>query len=171
MPGGVGHVKGRDKRGLNSVQHCGKNCGFVPEAHLALGRVHVDVHLRRVHFHKKHYLRIVTAGHAALVGFAHGGQQAFVRDGSAVDIEQDAVAAWLVFALPPALCAIAVAAGRRTAAFWSGVFALAWFSHAVMVAWTRPPERVFACSALALSLLVVFAASVPGLRARFSRKR
>ena len=82
-----------------------------------------------------------------------------------------AVAAWLVFALPPALCAIAVASGRYTAAFWSGVFALAWFSHAVMVAWTRPPERVFACSALALSLLVVFAASVPGLRARFSRKR
>ena len=95
MPGGVSHVKGRDKRGLNSVQHCGKNCGFVPEAHLALGRVHVDVHLRRVHFHKKHYLRIVTAGHAALVGFAHGGQQAFVRNGSAVDIEQDAVAARL----------------------------------------------------------------------------
>jgi uncharacterized membrane protein len=81
------------------------------------------------------------------------------------------VAALLVFALPPALFAIAVAAGRRTAAFWSGVCALAWFSHAVMVAWTRPPERGFACAALALSLAIVFAASLPGLRARFSRKR
>lgn len=82
-----------------------------------------------------------------------------------------ALVAWLVFALPPALCAIAVARARRTAGFWSGVLALAWFSHAVMVAWTRPPERGFAFAAIALSLAVVFAASIPGLRARFSRKR
>lgn len=82
-----------------------------------------------------------------------------------------AIAALLVFALPPALCAVAVAAGRRTAAFWSGVFALAWFSHAVMVAWTRPAERGFAFAALALSLLIVLAASLPGLRARFAGKR
>ena len=81
------------------------------------------------------------------------------------------VIAMLVFALPPALLAIAVATGRRTAGYWSGVLALAWFSHAVMVAWTRPPERTFAWWALALSLAVVFAASVPGLRARFARKR
>jgi uncharacterized membrane protein len=80
------------------------------------------------------------------------------------------IAAWLVFALPPALCAIAVVAARRTAAFWSGVFALGWFSHAVMVAWTRPPERGFAFAAIALSLAVVFAASIPGLRARFARR-
>ena len=82
-----------------------------------------------------------------------------------------AVIALLVFALPPILLAFAVMARRRTAGFWSGVFALAWFSHAVMVAWTRPPERTFAWWALALSLAVVFAASVPGLRARFARKR
>ena len=81
------------------------------------------------------------------------------------------VAALLVFALPPALCAIAIATGRRAAGFWSGVFALAWFSHAVMVAWTRPPERMFAWWALALSIAVVFAASLPGLRARFAKKR
>jgi uncharacterized membrane protein len=80
------------------------------------------------------------------------------------------IAAWLVFALPPALCATAVAAGRRSAGFWSGVFALAWFSHAVMVAWTRPAERGFASAAIVLALVVVFAASVPGLRARFARK-
>lgn len=81
------------------------------------------------------------------------------------------VAALLVFALPPALCAIAVATGRRTAGFWSGVFALAWFSHAVMVAWTQPSERMLAWWALALSIAVVFAASLPGLRARFAKKR
>lgn len=81
------------------------------------------------------------------------------------------VVAWLVFALPPALCAIAVARGRRTAGFWSGVLALPWFSHAVMVAWTRPPERPFAFAAIALSVTIVLAASLPGLRARFARKR
>jgi len=80
------------------------------------------------------------------------------------------VAAMLAFALPPALCAIAVVAGRRTAGFWSGLLALAWFSHAVMVAWTRPAERGFAYAAIALSLAVVFAASIPGLRARFARR-
>lgn len=84
--------------------------------------------------------------------------------------EPDRLVAWLVFALPPALFAAGVAAGRRTAGFWSGVFALAWFSHAVMVAWTRPADRGHAFAALGLSLAIVFAASVPGLRARFSRK-
>ena len=81
------------------------------------------------------------------------------------------VAALLVFALPPALCAIAAMLGLRTAGFWSGVLALLWFSHAVMVAWTRPPERGFAFAAIALSLVVIFAASIPGLRARFAKKR
>lgn len=81
------------------------------------------------------------------------------------------VAAMLVFALPPMLFALAIAAGRRTAPFWSGVFALAWFSHAVMVAWTRAPERPFAFAAIALSVAIVLAASLPGLRARFAKKR
>ena len=105
--------------------------------------------------------RILVAALAALVAlyafwFAH---------------DAHPVAAWLVFALPPALLAIAAARGRRTAGFWSGVFALLWFSHAVMVAWTRPPERGFAFAAVVLSLVVIFAASVPGLRARFAKKR
>ena len=81
------------------------------------------------------------------------------------------IVAWLVFAVPPALLAISAVRGRRTAGFWSGVFALLWFSHAVMVAWTRPPEREFAFAAIVLSLVVVFAASLPGLRARFAKKR
>jgi uncharacterized membrane protein len=81
------------------------------------------------------------------------------------------VAALLVFALPPALCTVAAMLGLRTAGFWSGVLALLWFSHAVMVAWTRPPERGFAFLAIVLSILVVFAASIPGLRARFAKNR
>ena len=101
---------------------------------------------------------------AALVALAASYAFWFARDAHPV-------AALLVFALPPALCAIAAARGRRTAGFWSGVFALLWFSHAVMVAWTRPAERGFAFAAIALSLVVIFAASIPGLRARFAKKR
>lgn len=77
----------------------------------------------------------------------------------------------LVFALPPLLLAAGVLRGMRTAAFWAGVLALAWFSHGVMVAWSRPDERGYALAEIALSLVIVFAASLPGLRARFARKR
>ena len=45
-----------------------------------------------------------------------------------------------------------------------------WFAHGVMVAWTRPPERGFALFAVLLSLAIVLAASIPGLRRRFARK-
>jgi uncharacterized membrane protein len=76
-----------------------------------------------------------------------------------------------VFAGPPMLLAMGVLRGVRTAAFWAGVFALAWFSHGVMVAWSRPPERLFALLEVALAVVVVFASSVPGMRARFGRKK
>jgi uncharacterized membrane protein len=48
------------------------------------------------------------------------------------------------------------------------VLALLWFSHGVMVAWSRPPERALALAEVVLALAVVLAASVPGLRARFT---
>ena len=75
-----------------------------------------------------------------------------------------------VFALPPVWLAIALlrGGGARTG-FWAGVLALLWFSHGVMVAWTRPPERMFASAEIALSVAIVLAASLTGLRARFSR--
>jgi uncharacterized membrane protein len=76
-----------------------------------------------------------------------------------------------VFALPPLLLALALPRGGRRAAFWAGLLALAWFSHGVMVAWSRPSERWFALLETALALVIVFAASAPGLRARFSRGR
>lgn len=77
----------------------------------------------------------------------------------------------IVFTLPPALCALGVWMHRRTAGFWSGVLALLWFSHGVMVAWTRPPERLQAFAELALAVVVVLAASLPGMRARFAQRR
>jgi uncharacterized membrane protein len=80
------------------------------------------------------------------------------------------VAALVVFALPPFLLALALLRGRARAGFWAGLLALLWFSHGVMVAWSRPHERAFALAEVGLSLAIVFAASLPGLRARFGRR-
>jgi uncharacterized membrane protein len=78
--------------------------------------------------------------------------------------------ALVVFAGPPLLLALGAWRGGNRAAFWAGVLALAWFSHGVMVAWSRPLERELALIEVVLSLVVVFAASVPGLRARFGTR-
>lgn len=75
-----------------------------------------------------------------------------------------------VFALPAAWLAMAAARSERRAGFWSGVLALLWFSHGVMVAWTRPPERGFALAEVALAVAIVLIASVRGLRARFAKR-
>ncbi|MDO5505180.1 MAG: DUF2069 domain-containing protein [Pseudoxanthomonas suwonensis] len=74
-------------------------------------------------------------------------------------------------ALPPLLLAIASIAGMRSAGFWAGVLALLWFSHGVMVAWAHPGQRLFALLEIALALVVVFASSHAGLRARFGKHR
>ena len=76
-----------------------------------------------------------------------------------------------VFGLPPAVLALAVRRAGARPAFFAGVLALLWFSHGVMVAWTRPPERVFALLEIALALAIVASSSLPGLRARFARPR
>jgi uncharacterized membrane protein len=82
------------------------------------------------------------------------------------------VAALLVFALPPLLLLVGVLRGGAVAAFWSGVVGLLWFSHGVMVAWSRPAEAGYAWGEIALALIVIGTASWPGLRARFGgRKR
>ena len=86
------------------------------------------------------------------------------------DDDRHAIAALLVFALPPLLGALPAWRGGRRAAFWGGVLGLFWFSHGVMVAWTRPGEAHFAWLEIVLSLLVIGAASWPGLRARFGRR-
>jgi len=76
-----------------------------------------------------------------------------------------------VFAMPPAALAMAALRDRHGAGFWAGVFALGWFSHGIMVAYTRAPERLFASVEILLALVVVFAASIPGMRARFSKPK
>ena len=76
-----------------------------------------------------------------------------------------------VFALPPLWLLRSTLHGNLRSGFWAGVLALLWFSHGVMVAWTRPPERGFALVEAALAVLVILAASIPGLRARFGGRR
>lgn len=75
-----------------------------------------------------------------------------------------------VFGLPPAVLALAVRRAGARPAFFAGVLALLWFSHGVMVAWTRPPERVYALLEVVLALAIVAFSSVPGLRARFAKR-
>lgn len=82
-----------------------------------------------------------------------------------------ALAGLLVFALPPALLAIAALFGWRRAGFTAAVLALLWFSHGVMLAWAEPAQRLFALAEAALALLVVHAACLPGIRARRERRR
>jgi uncharacterized membrane protein len=77
------------------------------------------------------------------------------------------VAAIAVFAGPPLLLMAGVLRGSRSATFWSGVLALFWFSHGVMLAYDRPLERTPALAEVALALAVIVAANWPGLRARF----
>lgn len=75
------------------------------------------------------------------------------------------------FALPPLLLAIAAGRGGRQASYWAGVLALLWFSHGVMVAWSRPPERGYAWLAIVLAVAIVIIANLPGLHAKFGRKK
>ena len=55
---------------------------------------------------------------------------------------QGDTAAVVIFALPPLLFAAGTWRRRPHAPFWAAVLALLWFSHGIMVAWTRPPESV-----------------------------
>ncbi|WP_394695396.1 DUF2069 domain-containing protein [Pseudoxanthomonas japonensis] len=78
--------------------------------------------------------------------------------------------ALLVFSLPPIVLMIGVMTRRRTAAFWAGVLALFWFSHAVMVAWADPVKAKFAWVGIVLSIGIVLATSWPAFAKRFGRK-
>ncbi|HDS1103958.1 MULTISPECIES: DUF2069 domain-containing protein [Stenotrophomonas] len=81
------------------------------------------------------------------------------------------LATQLVFTAPPLLLAVAVRLGWRKAGFWASVLALGWFSHGVMSTWSHPETRWLALIEIALALLVIFSASLPGLRARFGKRR
>ncbi|TWI00861.1 putative membrane protein [Luteimonas cucumeris] len=75
------------------------------------------------------------------------------------------------FALPPLLLAVSALRGGRQAGYWSGVLALLWFSHGVMVAWSRPADRGVAWLAILLAVAIIIVANLPGLRARFGRNK
>ena len=79
------------------------------------------------------------------------------------------LATQLVFTAPPLLLAIALRLGWQRAPFWAGVFALFWFSHGVMQAWSEPVGRGFALGEIVLALAVVYTACIDGIRARFGR--
>lgn len=82
-----------------------------------------------------------------------------------------APAALVVLVLPPLLLAAAAWRGWARAGFVGGVFALFWFSHGVMVAWSEPSQRAFALVEVLLALVVVYASSIDGMRARFGKAR
>ncbi|HWS77076.1 MAG TPA: DUF2069 domain-containing protein [Thermomonas sp.] len=81
-----------------------------------------------------------------------------------------ALAALVVLVLPPLLLAIAAWRGWARAGFIGGVFALFWFSHGVMVAWSEPGQRLPALVEIALALAIVYASSIDGIRARFGKR-
>ena len=83
--------------------------------------------------------------------------------------DQHALAAMLVFVLPPLLLAVAAWRGWARAGFFAGVAALLWFSHGVMVAWSDPSQRGFALAGVALALGIVYASSIDGIRSRFGK--
>lgn len=76
----------------------------------------------------------------------------------------------LAFALPPFLLAIAAWRSWHRAAFVAGVLALLWFSHGVMLAWSEPTRRWMALVEVALALAIIYAACLPGARARREKK-
>lgn len=76
--------------------------------------------------------------------------------------------AW--FAGPPLVLAALNWRGAQKPAFWAGLFALGWFSHGVMVAWSHPGERQLALIEIVLALLVFTGATIPGMRARFGKR-
>lgn len=78
-------------------------------------------------------------------------------------------AAFFCIPLLPSL--LLVALRHRTAWLVGGLAALLYFCHGVMVAMNVPQWRALALIEIALSVLVVVAASWNGLRSRFARKR
>lgn len=77
----------------------------------------------------------------------------------------------LVFVLPPLALAVAAWRGWGRAGFTAGVFALFWFSHGVMLAWSDPARRAMALLEVVLALVVVYASCIPGMRARREKRR
>lgn len=84
------------------------------------------------------------------------------------------VAPWqmaLAFSLPILPALLLALLRHRRAAFWGAMAALLYFSHGVMEAWSSPAVRGLALAEVALSCLLVVAASWDGTRARLRGPR
>ena len=83
------------------------------------------------------------------------------------------VAPWVlaaVFALPLAPALVLLARRHPRAAFAGALAALLYFCHGVMVAWAAPDVRALGVAEVALSAVLIVAASWDGLRRRFARR-
>ena len=76
----------------------------------------------------------------------------------------------LLYSLPLLPGLLLALRSRPSASFWFGVAALFYFCHGVTESWTLPQARVLALVEAGLALLVIFAGSWDGMRARFSRR-
>lgn len=72
----------------------------------------------------------------------------------------------LAIAALPAALGVAALLGWKRSGFTAGVLALLWFSHGVMTLWSTSAERVPATLETLLALVVIYAACLPGIRAR-----
>ncbi len=79
--------------------------------------------------------------------------------------------ALVFFALPPILLGLGALRGSALARFWSGVLALLWFSHGVMVAWSNAAQRSWALAEVALAVAIVLLSCAGGLRAKFAKHK
>ena len=74
------------------------------------------------------------------------------------------------FSIPLLPSLLLIVRRKREALLVGALAALLYFCHGVMVAMTVPPLHALALVEIALSVLVVVAASWNGLRTRFARK-
>ena len=77
----------------------------------------------------------------------------------------------LFFALPILPAFVLLLLRHRRAGFWGALAALLYFSHGVMAAWASPGVLGPALLQVALSAVLVVAASWDGVRARFAGRR
>lgn len=78
----------------------------------------------------------------------------------------------LGLAVGPLLVAgLVMLADVRRGLFWAGFFALAYFSHGIMEAWSSPAIRLLAHAEWLLSTVLVVAVGAAGLAARKEARR
>ena len=90
---GRGPEAGAGERVADGADDEGAHEARVAEAHLRLGRMHVDVDLPRIAGDAERQDGMAVAGHDVGIGAAHGPEQELVAHGAAVDDEVDVAGA------------------------------------------------------------------------------